>query len=115
MDKPGAKCPELTAQTASALDDSILQQLFVSTQQNNLELCIEYAVRRWVIILIFDRGTLNWTYRYIVPEVIKIGEGSNTISAFIRNLGGRQLGEGEVWIALTSILSWFPHTVVSKS
>ncbi|KAE9387337.1 GTP-binding protein [Gymnopus androsaceus JB14] len=46
MNKPEAKCPELTAQTAAVLDGKVLQQLFVSTQQNNLELCIEYAVKQ---------------------------------------------------------------------
>lgn len=50
MNKLEAKCPELTAQTASVLDDNVLQQLFVSTQQNNLELCIEYVVKRLVMI-----------------------------------------------------------------
>lgn len=59
MDKAEAKCPELTAQTAAVLDDEVLQQLFVSMQQNNLELCIEYAVKRWAILCSLDVGIIR--------------------------------------------------------
>lgn len=45
MDNPDSNCDELTASTAAVIDNDILQVLFVSTQQNNLELCVEYAVR----------------------------------------------------------------------
>ena len=31
--------------TADALDDLALKKLFVSVQQNNLELCIKFAVK----------------------------------------------------------------------
>jgi hypothetical protein len=44
MNKPETTCHELTKQTAAVLNDENLQLLFVSTQQNNLELCVEYAV-----------------------------------------------------------------------
>jgi hypothetical protein len=46
MNRPDADCSELTRRTAAALDDIILQQIFVSTQRNNLELCIQYAMER---------------------------------------------------------------------
>jgi hypothetical protein len=46
MNKPETNCRELTARTAAVLDNENLQLLFVSTQRNNLELCIEYAVTR---------------------------------------------------------------------
>jgi hypothetical protein len=36
---------ELTEKTADSLDDLALKMLFVSIQQNNLELCIGYAVK----------------------------------------------------------------------
>ena len=45
MDKEENTCPELSGITASALDDSVLQNLFVSTQMNNLDLCTEYGIR----------------------------------------------------------------------
>jgi len=35
---------ELTSKTADSLDDLALKMLFVSVQQNNLELCIKHAV-----------------------------------------------------------------------
>ena len=36
---PENDCPELSAKTADAIDDASLQELFISTQMNNLELC----------------------------------------------------------------------------
>ena len=35
---------ELIKNTASSIDDLALKRLFVTVQQNNLEVCIEYAV-----------------------------------------------------------------------
>ena len=46
MDKPETDCRELTQTVAAVLGDDNLKWLFVSTQQNNLELCIELAVER---------------------------------------------------------------------
>ena len=36
---------ELIRKTAESLDDLALKILFISIQQNNLELCIQYAVK----------------------------------------------------------------------
>jgi hypothetical protein len=44
MDMPGNDCPELTEKTANAIDDASLQDLFVSTQMNNLDICVKAAV-----------------------------------------------------------------------
>ncbi|KAG2366996.1 hypothetical protein BDR07DRAFT_1479542 [Suillus spraguei] len=46
MDKDDADCGPLIERTAGTLDSDVLQQLFVSTQQINLELCMKYAVER---------------------------------------------------------------------
>jgi len=46
LDKPETDCRELTDTVASVLDDDNLQQLFVSTQRNNLELCIKFAMEK---------------------------------------------------------------------
>ena len=35
---------ELIKNTASSIDDLALKKLFVTVQQNNLEVCIQYAV-----------------------------------------------------------------------
>ena len=39
----------LIERTASSLDDSALKMLFVSVQQSNIELCIQYAIDEYVI------------------------------------------------------------------
>ena len=44
MDMPGNDCPEVTEKTADAIDDASLQELFVSTQMNNLNLCVKAGV-----------------------------------------------------------------------
>jgi len=46
MNKDDADCEPLIERTAGALDNEVLKQLFVSTQQTNLEVCIKYAVER---------------------------------------------------------------------
>jgi len=40
---------ELIKETADSLDNLALKMLLVSVQQNNLELCIKYAVQQWVL------------------------------------------------------------------
>ena len=40
---------ELIKQTAASIDDLALKMLFITVQQNNLEVCIEYAVNRSVV------------------------------------------------------------------
>jgi len=42
---------ELIKQTAASIDDLALKMLFITVQQNNLEVCIEYAVNKSVIHL----------------------------------------------------------------
>ncbi|KAG2137872.1 GTP-binding protein [Suillus bovinus] len=46
MDKDDADCGPLIELTARTLDNEALQQLFVSTQRTNLEICMKYAVER---------------------------------------------------------------------
>ena len=38
---------ELIKNTADSLDDIALKILFISVQQNNLELCLTYAVKKY--------------------------------------------------------------------
>ena len=42
---------ELIKQTAASIDDLALKMLFLTVQQNNLEVCIEYAINRSVVHL----------------------------------------------------------------
>jgi hypothetical protein len=46
MDKDDADYGPLIERTAGTLDDEVVEQLFISTQQTNLELCMRYAVER---------------------------------------------------------------------
>ena len=40
---------DLIEKTASSLDDTALKILFVSVQQNNIDLCVRYAINRYVM------------------------------------------------------------------
>jgi len=44
MDKEEIQCFELSEKTADVLDNNVLVNLFVSTQQNNLDLCIKRGI-----------------------------------------------------------------------
>ena len=39
----------LIEKTASSLDDTALKMLFVSVQQNNIDLCVQYAINKYVM------------------------------------------------------------------
>jgi hypothetical protein len=45
MDNPKKDCRELVECTAAVLDGDILQALFLSTQQIQVEVCIYYSTR----------------------------------------------------------------------
>jgi hypothetical protein len=45
MHEPGGNCNDLIKKTVDALSSEELQQLFVSTQQNNLDICVEYGIK----------------------------------------------------------------------
>ncbi|KAF8341016.1 hypothetical protein F5887DRAFT_888263 [Amanita rubescens] len=45
MDLPEKNCAQLTQKTADAIDDDSMHQLFVSTQMNNLDLCVKSALQ----------------------------------------------------------------------
>ncbi|KAI6166747.1 hypothetical protein EDD17DRAFT_1752927 [Pisolithus thermaeus] len=46
LQREGAECTPLLACTANALKEEGLQQLLISTQQSNLELCMEFAIMK---------------------------------------------------------------------
>ena len=43
----------LIEKTASSLDDTALKILFVSVQQNNIDLCVRYAIDEYVMFSLF--------------------------------------------------------------
>lgn len=80
MNRPDANCHELTEKTAAVLDDDNLQLLFVSTQQNNSELCIKYAIRRLVNTCSFNEQCSHLTAQ--LPRTLwdEMESGSTTIT-----------------------------------
>jgi hypothetical protein len=48
MQKSNTDCTFIIEELAEAIPNKAIQALFVSTQQNNLELCTKYAVKRHV-------------------------------------------------------------------
>ncbi|KAI6110659.1 hypothetical protein EV401DRAFT_297308 [Pisolithus croceorrhizus] len=46
MEQEGAECTPLLTCTANALEEEGLQQLLISTQQSNLELCMRFAIMK---------------------------------------------------------------------
>ncbi|KAF8797463.1 hypothetical protein BYT27DRAFT_7204554 [Phlegmacium glaucopus] len=56
MNKPGADCRQLVDTVAAVLNNTNLKRLFVSTQRNNLELCIMYALESELIPKILNTG-----------------------------------------------------------
>jgi hypothetical protein len=46
MHEPGGNYSDLMKNTVDALSGEELQQLFVSTQKNNLDICVEYGIKR---------------------------------------------------------------------
>ena len=45
----------LVEKTASSLDDTALKMLFVSVQQNNIDLSVRYAIELYVMFTLFVR------------------------------------------------------------
>ena len=43
----------LIEKTASSLDDTALKMFFVSVQQNNIDLCVRYAINAYVMFTLF--------------------------------------------------------------
>ena len=63
----------LIEKTASSLDNTALKMLFVSVQQNNINLCVQYAINRYVTFSlfvvkfdndIFQLGQQDWGFGY---------------------------------------------------
>jgi len=52
MEKNNADCGPLLECTTGALGEEALQMLLISTQQTSLELCIKYAVEKYIIHLL---------------------------------------------------------------
>jgi len=63
MDIVENDCPELTEQTANAIDEVSIQELFVSTQRNNLDLCVQFGLSH---ALRLKDSEIQWHYVFIM-------------------------------------------------
>ena len=89
----GAGCNDLIEKTTAALSSENLQQLFLSTQQNNIELCVIYGVKRW--------GTMIFNYTiFMILRIMNL-----SLSKFKEDKRN--------WAYIMGIvLTYFPHLVV---
>jgi len=99
----------LIEKTASSLDDTALKMLFVSVQQNNIELCIRYAIDQYVM---FSNhcGDLTSTFFNLTTEC---GDMDTVCSRYpdpndcVRlNLIQKRMAFRTMW--------WFGHSFVSE-
>jgi len=87
-------------ETAAALDNEVLQQLFVSTQRNNLELCISYAVKRYILSIFNQHYEADLRATSTIMPMISQQDSQN------------QLAEEEMDQFAYRVLRWFPQFVV---
>jgi len=90
----------LMEETAAALDNDILEQLFVSTQRNNLELCISYSIRRYILSTFNHHYQVDLRATSVIMPMISLQDSQN------------QLAEKEINQFACRVLSWFPQFVV---
>ena len=58
MRETASNCTELIEKTANVLDDDTLKLLFVSVQENNINLCIHSAVKQSVTFFLIRNHLL---------------------------------------------------------
>ena len=112
MHEETADCSELIRHTADAIDDDTLKLLFVSVQQNNMEICIDYALL-WVAI------HFPWnTYRRLTTIIIRsVARGMQSVrlrsfyhlTMFVDISTAVTCDDKDLKDLLTESLSWFPH------
>ena len=56
---------QLITKTAASMDNLALKMLFMTVQQNNLEICIKHAVNKYVLLLSVTASTYSLYLRYI--------------------------------------------------
>jgi hypothetical protein len=99
----------LIERTASSLDDTALKMLFVSVQQNNIELCIQYAIDEYVIFS-YCWGDLTSSF-FRLSNSIKIM--STVCPGHCNPDNCVRLNSIQVDMAWRTML-WFGHSFVSE-
>ena len=106
MQLSGADCKDLISRTTAALSNETLEHLFVSTQKNNIEVCIEYAIKRYCISILDNQNIPIPVFRAIVANTMLFAGGKHQ-SLF-------SIGKEKTTLEglLESICLWFPNIVV---
>ena len=99
----------LIEKTASSLDDTALKMLFVSVQQNNIELCIRYAIDEYDMFLYCLQDFILTFFR-LTPKVGYY----NIVCPHHQNANGcvRLNFTQDDFTYYT--MSWFGHSFVSE-
>ena len=101
MNKQDADCTALINCTAEALDNDMLETLLVSTQQVNLEICVNYAVKRKVI-----GDCLHWSF----ADKFHLRTLQNVLKSPRIH---EELEKENGWELQRRVAAWFPHSNVS--
>ena len=95
----GADCSGLIEKTTAALSNENLQQLFLSTQQNNSEFCAIYGVKRC--------GTMIFKYTiFIILRIMNL-----SLSKWAKSTNFKE-NKGNWAYIMGIVLIYFPHLVV---
>ena len=98
----------LIEKTASSLDDTALKMLFVSVQQNNIDLCVRYAINEYVMFSLFViLGNNFFSLTRWMGSIHTVCSSHRNLNDFVRlNLIQEPL--------IHHTLSWFGHSYVSE-
>jgi hypothetical protein len=105
MNLSQSHCNELVEQTAAALDQKILQALFVSTQRNKLELCFQYSIL-YKYLSFFGRMVLNTNHREVVSTMLVAQ------TTVLKHITGDGVTSQDLIMLASWVARWFPRTVV---
>ena len=100
----------LIEKTASSLDNSALKMLFVSVQQNNIDLCTQYAINEYVVFSLSRRNDNNVFFRLAdeIGVISAVCPRHRNPNNFVRL---NSIQEDLTWRTML----WFGHSLVSKS
>ena len=98
----------LIEKTASSLDDTALKMLFVSVQQNNIDLCVRYAINEYVMFSLFV--ILGNNFISLTEWMGSI----HTVCSSHRNLNDFERLNLIQNILIRYTLAWFGHSYVSE-
>jgi hypothetical protein len=96
----------LIERTASSLDDTALKMLFVSVQQNNIELCIQYAIDEYVMFLYYWVNLILafFSIIHMIEDISIVCPHCNPNDCIMLNVIQEQI----VW----QTMLWFGHSIV---